>query len=68
MIINQFGMEILNRINLSRWIKDNPEPLWTKGQVYGPSWDLSAEYKEWSIAHADWIRNLEKFLGIYNGF
>jgi hypothetical protein len=55
----------------NEWLKENKEPLWTKGYTHNPQgkpYPHYQEYKEWCIRHSDWVRSLERYLGIYRGY
>ncbi len=55
---------------LDDWVAQNPEPLWTGGYTHNSRGNpvKHEEWKVWSIAHAQWTRKLEKYLGIYKGY
>lgn len=63
-------MKHINRLRVEKWLAENNEPVW-RGQVViglnpNDSGNLkrAEQYKEWSIAHADWTRRLLKYLSI----
>lgn len=59
---------------LSEWLKENPEPLWTRGNVilHGDTPQATIQrkeaYKQWSINHSNWVRALQKYLNIKSSY
>lgn len=68
--------KLFEKYYLSKWLKENPEPLWTRGQVIvaGESEDSAysiqrkQQYKQWSIYHSNWVRALQKYLNIKSSY